>query len=145
MKKSNPQSDDIFSDIASQRISYRAENLIEPAPPILPNISLPVEKHMQEAVFSPPGKMNSSEALCHTLEEYRCRYAPFMVSHAPILETMRCRRIIERFDWRIETNPDRKCFSYVLSGKGKWQEVSIPHYGTVRTGSNLLSNNIYYT
>ena len=42
---------------------------------------------------------------------------------------MRIRVPLESFDWRVETEEDRRDFAGTLAGQGKWQQVKIPHYG----------------
>ena len=119
---------DIFADIASQRISYRDSHLIEPEPIPLPDIYLPSESDPASA-FSPGFQIDSAEKLSAELEKCRQRFKPFLQNLAPRIDNQRVKVDLKSFDWRIGTQDDSKDFSCVLAGKGLWQKVNIPHYG----------------
>ncbi len=52
MNISQNHKNDVFAEIAAQRTVYRAGNLVEPSPPVLPEKYLPSENN-PEAAFTP--------------------------------------------------------------------------------------------
>ena len=120
---------DFFAAVAAQTVDYRAEGLVEPEPPVLPETHLPVDAANQP-VFSPREKMDGEAALQAELEAYRRRYAPFMQDAAPpaSVQTRRS-HALSQFRWRIQTAEDAQDFTAVLGGAGSWESVTVPHYG----------------
>lgn len=118
---------DIFAQIASQRATERQASLFEPQPPALPNIKLPWAAEAKP--FKPGEKIDTAEKLQVELARQRKHYEPFLADHAPKLPDSRLVVPIESFDWRVESEQDRKDFVSTLGGQGKWKRVSIPHYG----------------
>ena len=53
----------------------------------------------------------------------------FLQNLAPEFESLRSRKNLEEFDWKIETDADKNNFLNILQGKGNWEKVTIPHYG----------------
>jgi len=131
MKQPNAfsQNNDVFADIASQRVQLRESLLEQPQPPLLPEIVLPLEKEKCHAAFPPSSKMTTAAQLQEELVRKRRQYAPFMEDKAPALESCRRRINLLEFDWRLETEADQQDFSQVLNGEGSWETVTIPHYG----------------
>jgi len=121
--------DDVFARIASRRDAEQRATLVEPQPPTLPAISLPARRHNPAAAFKPLPKLDTPAKLQRELARQRRRFAPFMRDLAPALESLRQIIPITRFDWRLQTPEDAADFGRVLAGAGKWQTVSIPHYG----------------
>ncbi|MCK4465943.1 MAG: hypothetical protein KAU83_09540, partial [Bacteroidales bacterium] len=119
---------DRYARIGNKAQALRLHLLEEKIPTSVPEKYLPV-KHERNAVFTPLKKMSTSEDLYRELENMRKEYEPFMADYAPEMEKTRNRIELKRFLWREETDNDRKDFRNVLDGKGKWQEVSIPHFG----------------
>lgn len=122
------QNGDVFAQIAAKRLQQRNEELMEPSPPSLAPISLPVQPGSKQA-FIPPSKRDSAAQLARDLETLREKYLPFLQSCAPKLDDHRLRHFLATFDWRPESDSDRRNFTGVVEGKGEWQRVSIPHYG----------------
>lgn len=120
---------DIYAEIAATRLSDRDKNLIEPQPQEIPRRILPFDEAPAQTLFPKSGKMNSPEELHAELEIQRERHAPFMKNMAPKINSSRISQSLEFFDWRIETDEDRRDFVTALSGAGKWEKASIPHYG----------------
>lgn len=120
---------DVFADIAIQEISYRAKDLIEPSPPVLPKRVLNLEERDPDVIFTARKKISTEEELRAELDRYKEKYRKFMADEAPAVKTLRSRIELKTFDWRIETAEDKKNFTGVLEGKGEWQRVDIPHYG----------------
>jgi hypothetical protein len=118
---------DIFAEIASQRATDRQTELVEPKPPTLPDIKLPWSAEAKP--FAPGEKLDTAEKLQRELARQRERYAPFLADLAPKMADTRLVVPLESFDWRVETEPDRKDFAGTLAGQGQWQRIRIPHYG----------------
>lgn len=123
------QGNDFFANVAAQAVRDRTGTLIEPKPPELPAIELPISE-VEIPFFSPEKKMADELVLQNELEHYRQRYAPFMQNLAP-LATVNTRRLYtqKNFDWRIQTAEDVRNFPAVLQGSGEWESITIPHYG----------------
>ncbi len=120
---------DVFAQIALQRIQYRDSNLVIPGPPELPDKFLPCQKNDSSAKFSPTKKIKTKEELDALLQECRKDHKKFTQNLAPKLPQIRQQIPLTTFDWRIETEQDQQDFSSVLKGEGNWQQVNIPHYG----------------
>lgn len=126
-KSGPPPAQDIFAQIASQRATERQATLVEPQPPELPDIRLPWAAEARP--FAPGDKLDSAEKLQAELARQRKHYEPFLADLAPKLPDTRMVVPIESFDWRVESEQDRKDFVGTLAGQGKWERVRIPHYG----------------
>ena len=120
---------DVFAEIALQRQSSQEQNLVEPQPLELPEILLPVRKGYSSEVFKPQQKLNTAKKLDCELRRQRLRYSMYLRDLSPKSEATRIQLPLETFDWRIETEEDLKDFTCVLKGKGKWERITIPHYG----------------
>ncbi|HUT43172.1 MAG TPA: glycoside hydrolase family 2 TIM barrel-domain containing protein, partial [Desulfobacterales bacterium] len=120
---------DLFANIALQRITHRDSALIEPQPPLLPEKYLPSDKNDQKAIFTPISKIDSFDSLSSELDSCRKKYKKYFDNFAPLLPSERTKIELTTFDWRIETEKDQKDFLFVLAGQGTWEKVSIPHYG----------------
>jgi len=103
-------------------------NLIEPQPPVLPEIFLPVNNN-KNVHIGEWKRSNTNEELKIELEAARLKYAPFMFDLAPEHKTQKTRTYISEFKWRIEKPGDLIQFPMVLEGGGSWEIVNIPHYG----------------
>lgn len=127
--KKNNQKRDIFAEIATGIKSLREEGLIEPVPPELPEVYLPRMRKDTRVAFSPKSKIDTMAKLRLELKRHRRRHARFMQNLAPQMKNTRIELPLKRFDWRVQSKRDQKDFSRVLLGKGKWEEIDIPHYG----------------
>ena len=125
----NNQCEDVFAKIATQSESDRAKALVEPMPPRLPQRVLPSRKHDPHAAFKLPSKLDSKEKLQKELFRQRRLMSRYLRDLAPTLPKTRKVLKLRSFDHRLETSQDTMNFTTVLDGRGKWQEVSIPHYG----------------
>jgi hypothetical protein len=74
-------------------------------------------------------KLDTKEELALAMDSIRRLYAPYLQNLAPKAAVTRTRTALQSFDWRVETEEDRKDFSRVLNGEGKWEKVKVPHYG----------------
>ncbi|MCK9479107.1 MAG: beta galactosidase jelly roll domain-containing protein [Firmicutes bacterium] len=125
MKRGDARETDEFAQIAQAGMNLSNRGLVEQKPPKKENIMLPFNG---EADFSSRHKISTNEELYNELEKARAEYEPFMRDLAPEMESYRTRRYLSEFDWRLETGEDEKSFDRVMSGKGNWDKVSIPHY-----------------
>jgi hypothetical protein len=121
-------SQDKFADIGTRKYAARANLLIEPQPPVLPEINLPVT-HNPASAFQVVKQISTKEELYAELAKIRKYYKPFMQDLAPALTETRKQIPLTEFNWRIETPSDLSDFASTLHGEGKWEKVSIPHYG----------------
>lgn len=118
---------DKFAEIAAIKSDYADRNLVEITPPALEKRVLPLDANV--AAFQPGAKLTTAEQLREELQRQRERHAPYLKDLAPPLEDSRLRTPLDSFDWRIETADDRTDFAMTLAGQGKWEQVTIPHYG----------------
>ncbi|HVU26327.1 MAG TPA: glycoside hydrolase family 2 TIM barrel-domain containing protein [Verrucomicrobiae bacterium] len=120
---------DIFSWAATQRHEARRRDLAAPQPLPVPNRLLPMDKRPGDSAFKPVKKLNTADDIRRELAKLRRRMSKFLVNLAPSIRTSRISIPLESFDWRQETEDDRRNFLSTLSGAGRWDRVSIPHYG----------------
>jgi len=119
---------DKFADIGTQVYNLNSKDLVQPQPPMLPNISLPAENNIN-ARFKVVDPISTKEELAILLDTLREKYKPFMRNVAPGCDNNRKQVFLDNFFWRVATTEDSCNFQHVLSGKGKWENVSIPHFG----------------
>lgn len=122
------QGNDRFAEIGNKAAATRLHLLVTPKPPVFKYRSLPFYNSTAYA-FEPMNKLDSKEELVVALDSIRKVYAPYLQNLAPKTEVTRHRTKLQSFDWRVETEEDRKDFSRVLNGEGKWEKVTVPHYG----------------
>lgn len=120
---------DAFSKIASQEVTYRNNDLVEPRPQQLPKKQLPISETGNAVAFEAAKRISNEDELQKALQDLRDLHSPYMRKLSPPIPTTREKVQIDTFDWRVETELDREDFSSTLQGKGEWQNVSIPHYG----------------
>ncbi len=125
----NNKTGDFFADIALLKRSKIKAGLIEPKPSTLPSQKLPLKKLKSSARFSPLSKIDSSQKLQKELGRTRKDYAPFLRELAPALQSLRQRISITKFDWRLVQENSLAEFNLAKAGKGKWEKVTIPHFG----------------
>jgi len=121
---------DQFADIGMKQVGLNNPDLIYPEPIEKDDIHLPlapVGKRIKN--FEPSKKMSTKEELRVELDQLKERFKPFLQDMAPPLENLKKRIEISDFSWRIEKQEDQKDFSRVLTGKGEWESVQIPHFG----------------
>ena len=118
---------DEFANIAQRGISFGDSSLVIPEPPFKEDISLLlVSGDAYKINFNK--KMDSEKELLEELEKQRRIYEPFLQNHAPEHKDYRKKQFLREFQYRLQTEEDIKDFSVVLSGKGDWETVKIPHY-----------------
>jgi hypothetical protein len=120
---------DKFAEIAAQKNDYRNRNLVATEPPSITKRLLPLDAEPAATAFPTAEKMTTAEQLRAELARQRERHGPFLKDLAPRLEEERLRVPLKSFDWRVETEQDRTEFTATLAGQGKWEPVTIPHYG----------------
>lgn len=120
---------DAFATIAAQKVNYRDQSLIKPAPVELPDTFLPLDKVVTERNPLPGKKIASAQDLDEELQSQRVLFQNFLKNLAPKIKPTRKTVFLETFDWRIGSIEDKQDFFSVMSGRGSWERVSIPHYG----------------
>lgn len=120
---------DQFALIATAKPTDRTAGLVEPEPPTLADISLPVEPAAGREFFTPLPPRDTPEAVRADLDALKKTFAPFMQRMAPALPMVRATMPLESFSWRIGSDAERADFPGVLAGEGTWETVTIPHYG----------------
>lgn len=119
---------DVFAQIAAARDALRGECLVEPRPPVLPDITLPSGESDPGAAFRPAPKIDTLAKLKRELARQRRAHARFLSNCAPEIEPTRTRLVIGELDWRVQTPDDLADFAGTLRGSGNWERVRIPHY-----------------
>ncbi|MEI6072255.1 MAG: glycoside hydrolase family 2 TIM barrel-domain containing protein [Verrucomicrobiae bacterium] len=117
---------DHFAEIAAGKATNR-QQLLAPAPLERPGNVLPLGAAGTE--WPEIARLGTQEALERELEGQREAHAPFLRRLAPALNFARKRQTLVRWQWRMETEEDRRDFGSVLAGAGSWEDVTIPHYG----------------
>ncbi len=120
--------EDQFAKIGNMDVAVRTHLLKENVPAELPEKYLPMSND-KNSVFEPFDLMDTKEELDAELARMREKYKPFLENHAPSTEKTRERIYLTSASWRIETDEDKQNFSNILSGKGEWEEVQLPHFG----------------
>ncbi len=120
---------DPFAELAARQADYAEQRLAPVEPPKLTRKLLPLAAEAGGAAFQPAEKIATAEQLREELRQQRELHQPYLQDLAPPLEKTRIRMPLASFDWRLETEADRRDFAGVLAGRGTWQRVKIPHYG----------------
>jgi beta-galactosidase/beta-glucuronidase len=118
---------DAFLQIA-QRAETAREGLIEPPP-----LPMRFEKRYElEAGVKPvclPPTPRDKAWFASELARLREVWAPFLERQAPVLESIRERTELTRFDWRLDNTARPERLPEAMAGQGDWESVSVPHYG----------------
>lgn len=118
---------DFFTDIATTRHASRGKSLQRPEQTPVSNQLLPWSR---QAVARPTAKrIETPDEMQTALDDLRRNCVPFLQDLAPALPQTRNVLELTEFDWRIETEEDRRNFQDILNGDGQWERVRIPHYG----------------
>ena len=113
---------DPFAEIAGRQRAAPRASLVEPAPPDLPDITLPWTASAR--AFQPQPKMSTEAELQAELARMRQRYAPFLADLAPALPSTRIVLPVRDFDWQLAEDATH----YALRNP-QWTRVTLPHYG----------------
>lgn len=128
MSKEEP-SNDALARIGARRDVSTPPSLGELEPVPRSSTVLSSGNHNPEAVFASRQPVDCLEALAPHCKKVRERYTTFERNLAPRLQPLvRSRKLME-FDWRVATAEDWRDFGRVLTGRGDWEEISLPHYG----------------
>jgi hypothetical protein len=127
MAQEKKSQEDQFARIGNMDAAVRTNLLKENVPDELPEKYLSVSNDKASA-FEPFDLMDTKEELDAELKKMRERYKSFLENHAPSTVQTRDRIYLTSASWWIETNEDKQDFSNVLSGKGDWDEVQLPHF-----------------
>lgn len=119
---------DKFADIGTQVYDLKSKNLVQPQPLMLSDISLPTVNNLNVR-FKVVNPISTKEELAVLIDTLREKYKPFMRNLAPVCKSNRKQIILDEFKWRVANGEDSCNFQNVLIGKGKWENVSIPHFG----------------
>ena len=123
----NQPDPDFFAEIATARLVAQRELLEKPALPHVPDIVLPWEA--QPCARRKAARISTADEMHTALDELRERHSPFLEDHAPVLPKTRNQLEFKAFQWRVETEEDRRNFQETLKGAGQWENLSLPHYG----------------
>ena len=118
---------DLFAEIAAGGTAVLREGMEVPGPERIVEKALPFWEDVRAVRL--PERMGTGEELKEELERRKEYYKPFLRNLAPRMEEVKRRRYLKEFDWRVETEGDRKNRRGVLEGEGVWERVRIPHYG----------------
>ena len=127
--KSSPPAQDYFAEIATQAAGSHRPGLRSSVRTACSKKSLPWRIGPLEKARPLAPKIRNAEELSKALAQSRKEHAPFLENHAPAMKSCRTRQEIDRFQWRVESDADRREFASVLEGKGGWQDIRLPHYG----------------
>ena len=121
---------DFFAQIAcggNKRLVTRIPRMKEIEPIELNRIVLAEsgKKDIKMPVFDEKKEYDNFIEEKKKLREY---YAPFTAEYQrKVISPSKSERLVD-FSYRKETDEDKKDFSLVLTGKGEWEKVSLPHY-----------------
>ncbi len=122
------QQPDRMAEIGNKPAAVRLHLLETPQPPQLPQIVLPAQ-HNKRSAFKPMQRLDTEQELQTALSSLREKYKPFLQNLAPELNELKTIVNLEKFQWRKETAEDQQSFQAVVKGEGKWETVTLPHYG----------------
>jgi hypothetical protein len=97
-------------------------------PEILPNIMLESTQSNSNLPILQYDHMDSRGEFNSELEKLKKQYAPFLRDHTPLQSSTRNRMDMREFQFRKDSSEDRADISRVFDGKGKWEDVTVPHY-----------------
>ncbi|MEI6176198.1 MAG: sugar-binding domain-containing protein [Verrucomicrobiota bacterium] len=125
--KAEPDStDDIYTQIAKQKFGTRLPASMEnPAPAPLPETQL---EWNGGAAIAKMEKVDSPEKLKSALADLRSKTEPFWAEFQPKLTPTRITQVLDKMQFRLQTDADQEDFNYTLQGKGEWKEVAVPHF-----------------
>lgn len=74
-------------------------------------------------------RLDTPEEMQQELAKLRNKHQVFLQDLAPDLAPKSLVQELKDFNWRKETEGDRRNFTGVLGGEGSWEKVQLPHYG----------------
>ena len=121
--------EDFYTDIAKTKYQERYSFPMErPGPFELPHDKVVSWEKQVGKAFVPMAIIETEEQVDAALAKLRAKHQVFLKDIAPKSTEARKRLNISAMQFRYETNEDQKDFNYTLSGKGKWQNITIPYY-----------------
>jgi hypothetical protein len=119
---------DTFAHIA-QRIGAAVDGLKENPPEPIPDIELPAGPFQSRHDFVSLPRPSTPEDLKAGIAELRKKTEPFLRNLAPLLPATRHRIPVREARWRMGDARDITLAPDTVAATGKWQTVSLPHYG----------------
>jgi hypothetical protein len=124
----NNQEKDRFIQIAAggKKMTGEVKRLKEILPPTINHVALnpTTEKYgLKSPIFN---EEKEYQKFLKEKEELKKYYLPFLENYAQKVESDEIQLV--DFKFRKETEDDKLDFFSVLSGKGEWEDVKIPHY-----------------
>ncbi len=125
---SRKASNDVFAEIAGSLFVEDHVDMSELQPPELPDKHIPAVRSATHA-FKPRPEIRSNKELNALLKKEIKKHETFLQDLSPKVPKTRTILPIREFQWRVQDDKDRRDFQRILTGKGKWETVTIPHYG----------------
>ncbi len=120
---------DFYTDIAKTKYQERYSFPMErPKPFELSQDKVVKWDNKIGSIFTPMFKIETEEQVVAALDQLRTKHEIFLRDIAPKIEETRKRLNISAMQFRYETNEDQRDINYTLSGKGKWENITIPYY-----------------
>ena len=133
---------DPFAELAARQADYAEERLAPVEPPKLARKFLPLAA---EAAARPSSRRKKSPRPnnCARSFSVSANCTAVLEGFGPAAGEERIRMPLESFDWRMETEDDRRDFAATLAGQGTWQRVKIPAlWRADGPGRHLLSHGV---
>ena len=89
-------------------------------------------------------KMDSKSELDEEIAKLGDKFAPYLLNIYR-KDNPKSRKYISQFDYRIQTEEDKRNFLSVLSGKGEWKNISIPQYSSNIGNVTEYYRTVFYT
>lgn len=124
----NNQEKDRFIQIAAggKKMTGEVKRLKEILPPEINHFELTQTKEKFSLISPKFDEEIAYKEFLKEKEELKKYYLPYLENYARKVE--KSEKYLVDFQYRKETEEDKKDFSAVLGGKGVWEEVKIPHY-----------------
>lgn len=128
-KKNKHEVVDFFAQIAGggKRLQTRIPAL-KPIPPLQLNYQELPSADLQDVKFIEFDEKAEYDNFLKEKEELKSYYRPYLENYSRKIDTPRTETQLIDFIYRKETDADKQDFSLVLSGKGEWEKIKLPHY-----------------
>ena len=120
---------DIHEQIGNFKINYKRDQMYDVVPEKLPETYLPIDKNAQSPLFEYISPVLSKEELDGEISKQWQYYKPFCADLTPDIRQVRTQKMLKEFQWKIGTDEDKAHFRDILSGKGEWENITVPHFG----------------
>ncbi|MBQ8426439.1 MAG: hypothetical protein IJX16_01610 [Clostridia bacterium] len=120
---------DFFAQIAggNKRLETRIPALKHIPPLEIKHVEMP-STNLQDVKFVEFDEKAEYENFLKEKEELKNHYRPFLQNYSREINTPRIETTLVDFLYRKETDQDKEDFSIVLTGKGEWEKIKLPHY-----------------